>query len=53
MPKAEEIQEPAAPSVEELRAQYAAKLDTLVAANKARSRKHAQFLVNAGALKLP
>lgn len=53
MPKAEEIQEPVAPSVEELRAQHTAKLDALVAGKKARSRKHAQFLVNAGELKLP
>ena len=40
-------------SVEEARVAHSAKLDTLVASNKARSRRHAQFLVNAGELKLP
>lgn len=53
MAKENEVTENQPTSVEEARVAHSAKLDTLVAANKARSRRHAQFLVNAGALKLP
>lgn len=53
MAKENEIQEARAPSIEELRAQHNAKLDAAVEAKKARSRRHAQFLANAGAIKLP
>lgn len=52
MAKENEITEKQPATVEEARAVHNAKLDTLVAANKARSRRHAQFLVNAGALRL-
>lgn len=53
MAKENEVTEKQAPSIEELRAQHNAKLDALVDGKKARSRRHAQFLVNAGALRLP
>ena len=52
MAKEIEVQEPRAQSVEEARAQHNVALDALVREKKARSRKHAQFLANAGALKL-
>lgn len=53
MAKENEVTEKQPTPVEEARVAHSAKLDTMVAANKARSRRHAQFLVNAGALKLP
>lgn len=48
--KNQDVQEPKALSVEELRERHNARLDTLVAQKKARSRRHAQFLINAGAI---
>jgi len=48
--KNQEVQEPRALSAEELRERHNAKLDQMVAAKKARSRRHAQFLLNAGAI---
>lgn len=48
--KNQEVQEPRALSAEEMRDRHNAKLDALVAAKKARSRRHAQFLLNAGAV---
>jgi RNA-binding protein YlmH len=53
MAKENEVVEKQPATVEEARAVHTAKLDALVAGKKARSRKHAQFLVNAGELKLP
>lgn len=49
----ETIEEKANDSAEAQQARHIAALDALVAAKKARSRKHAQFLVNGGTLKLP